>query len=237
MARPCVFSDQGMRQIDFERPAQAGQWSSEQPIFFVVTEVRPARRYLVANLAGQLSQVDRFMPQSFATGTFSLDRWFRITPDVLTILADGNSQDRRERAEVGRGVRLDSNFSISPSGRTILFEANSHIFSVSVRDLTRADYEAQREGEGRRETLRKADLMARSLQLFAMDADDKFPTKDQFWDSAVSYFLDQGVAKEFFYEFEGGEVKDRQKTALGYIEGPGGRAWVYADGRVEWVKK
>ncbi len=77
------------------------------------------------------------------------------------------------------------------------------------------------------------------LIMFGTDNDDKFPSKDSDWQSALDpYLRNSRLLDGFVYTFAGGSmtgIENPASTELGYKEGPGGRAVIYADGHAKWV--
>lgn len=87
--------------------------------------------------------------------------------------------------------------------------------------------------------MRDAKQVGLALLMYSGDYDDEMPINNGDWmDNVLPYIKDRGVMDGFTYTYSGGsltEVKDPANTEMGYKEGPGGRAVVYADGHVKWI--
>lgn len=94
--------------------------------------------------------------------------------------------------------------------------------------------EAQRE-----QIMQNAKQVGTASLMYGADADDQLPLKDMdLADILGPYAKDKGIFDGFVYTYGGGALsglKDPSKTELGFIQGPGGRAILYADGHVQWV--
>jgi hypothetical protein len=77
------------------------------------------------------------------------------------------------------------------------------------------------------------------MRMYCEDYDNRFPLTDHFAGGAVNpYLKDDRATDGFSYQFPGESTKDVKhpsETAMGFIAGPGGRAWVYVDGHVKWL--
>jgi hypothetical protein len=78
-----------------------------------------------------------------------------------------------------------------------------------------------------------------AFMIYAADYDDNLPSSSSDWmESLYPYTKNRSLMDGFIYTFGGGnmnDIKDPASTQLGYKEGAGGRAIVYADGHVKWV--
>lgn len=87
--------------------------------------------------------------------------------------------------------------------------------------------------------VREAKQVGIAMMMYAADYDDDMPLNDAEWkDSVDPYLRDRVMMEGFNYTYQGGNIgklADPSKTEIGYKDGPGGKAVVYADGSVQWV--
>lgn len=126
-------------------------------------------------------------------------------------------------------------YEMSPTSDAIYYESQG---IGMVRMLPRVSKEAANKAL---QTLavRDAKQVGLALLMYSGDYDDEMPINNGDWmDNVLPYIKDRGVMDGFTYTYSGGnmtELKDPANTEMGYKEGPGGRAVVYADGHVKWV--
>jgi prepilin-type processing-associated H-X9-DG protein len=130
------------------------------------------------------------------------------------------------------------NGSLSPSLEAVAY---SHQGTAMVRQIVQvpksAFYQA-RDAAMRSLAINKAKQVGLALTMLANDHDDVLPGKDGWQDKILPYVLNKGMIDGFNYTFGGGPESGIDKpadTMLGFVNGPGGRAVVYADGHVKWV--
>jgi hypothetical protein len=106
--------------------------------------------------------------------------------------------------------------------------------------LSRAELEVALAAAERATLMSNARQVGLALHMYAADNNDIFPGKGSDVRSLAEQYTKNGSLFDgFVYTFAGGSVLSIERpteTVLGYIEGPGGRAEVYADGHVKWVK-
>lgn len=110
-----------------------------------------------------------------------------------------------------------------------------------VRDIAKLPkkvYEDAMIAAERAKLLSQVKQVGTSLLMYAADYDDILPSANGFNASLIDpYLRNQELTSGFVYTFAGGNItdlKDPANTLLGYVEGPGGRAEVYADGHAKW---
>ena len=126
---------------------------------------------------------------------------------------------------------------LSPTNDAVAYEQDG---IVMVRQLVVVPKELFFQA---RDTARKAIVMNQAKQvglallIFAADNDDKLPGPEQMPDCLKQYLQNEALMQGFQYTFGGGSlesIKNPAETAIGYIPGPGGFAWLYGDGHVVW---
>jgi hypothetical protein len=131
-----------------------------------------------------------------------------------------------------------TNGALSPTFNAVAY---SHLGTVMVRQIVQVPREAYlkaRDASLRTAALSKAKQNGLALIMWAGDNDDNFPSKDGWQDGIKPYVLNASIIDGFNYTFGGGPVSgiaDPANTMLGFVNGPGGRAVVYADGHARWV--
>lgn len=77
-----------------------------------------------------------------------------------------------------------------------------------------------------------------ALIMYASDNDDVLPDSAGVREAILPYLKDSTIASRLVLTMPRAnmsEIEDPAQTRLGYVEGPGGRAIIYADGHVKWV--
>lgn len=89
------------------------------------------------------------------------------------------------------------------------------------------------------QAMNDAKQVGTAFLIYASDMDDVLPSNSSDWMTALSpYLKNNSLMDGFIYTFAGGNMADIQNpagTSIGYKDGPGGRAMVYADGHVKWI--
>ena len=145
----------------------------------------------------------------------------------------------KEKAHAGI-VCTDASRGILAPKETVI--AYVSLGSAYVRKLVPFDAEQYAKlllAEERMQALSAAKQVGLATLMFAADYDDKYPTNDgSFADKVYPYIKDRNMLNGFVYTFPGGlasGIENPASTELGYINGPGGRAVVYADGHAKWI--
>lgn len=77
------------------------------------------------------------------------------------------------------------------------------------------------------------------LMMYGADADDQLPGSGAFGDGIMPYLKDGDLLDGFVYTPPGNlnltQIGSPAETEIGYVDGPGGRAVVYADGHAKWL--
>lgn len=126
-------------------------------------------------------------------------------------------------------------YEVSPTSDAIYYESQG---LGMVRMLPRISKEAASKAL-QSLVMRDAKQVGLAMLMYAADYDDEMVINNGDWmDNVLPYIKNRGVMDGFTYTYSGGnmtEIKDPANTEMGYKEGPGGRAVVYADGHVKWI--
>ena len=128
----------------------------------------------------------------------------------------------------------------------VLFIADDAVYAAPVTRLSRARFDAELQATLKAETIANAKQVALSLIMYAQDNDETFPPAGDISPLVGPYLRDQTVlvspatGAPFTYTLNGEKIAQLSSvgtTVIGYLNGPGGRAVVYADGHVKWEDK
>lgn len=127
---------------------------------------------------------------------------------------------------------------LSPTGDAVLYVTHC---AAWVRPLLRAsmrDYAAMLKEEERRQAVADASKLAQALQELVQDR-ESLPTVSQVREWLAPYVKDSpGLIDRMTYTFDGGarpgKPEEWASLRLGSVAGPGGRAYIYADGHAAW---
>jgi hypothetical protein len=91
----------------------------------------------------------------------------------------------------------------------------------------------------RQKALDTAKQLGLSLLMYASDYDDNLPGNGKGWQDKIGPYLNNDdLAAQFNYTYPGGPssaIQNPATTELGYVDGPDGRAVVYADGHARYI--
>jgi hypothetical protein len=130
--------------------------------------------------------------------------------------------------------------SLAPSNTGVAFTRNGDLFVCPMLKIDKDDLAKYLALKGERETTDRAKSVAIAMAMYAADSDDLFPLGGDPSEAVNPYLKDPSILNGFVYTFAGGELPKDKSPAdiqLGYITGPGGRAFIYADGHVRWEPK
>lgn len=128
----------------------------------------------------------------------------------------------------------------SPDERYVLYTFKGALFVRRIEHLTAQQYRQFLLEQAKKEAMRKAQLVALALLMYATDYDDEIRTDLNFPKDVLPYMRNAETAEGFVYTFRGGlltDSKDVTKDSYGYVDTPYGRATAYLDGHVEWEEK
>ncbi len=133
-----------------------------------------------------------------------------------------------------------SEATVSPGWNAVSFVAQGSLFVRPVMLVDKAMFSEWQDKLAREEAIGIAKQVGTAFAILAADMDDELPSARTDWQKAVTpYIKNADMVGRFNYTYGGGnttKVKDPQNTVMGYVPGPGGRAVVYLDSHVKWVK-
>jgi hypothetical protein len=155
----------------------------------------------------------------------------RVNP--LWLEAAGESQE--PRALLAAHADLGA---LSPKGDAVLFTDDSGAWVVPLVRVPMEAYQQARAAAARQKVISSGKQIGLALHLYAENNESTLPGADQPVNQLIAPHVgDDEVFAGFVYTHTGGklsELADAGKTQLGYIQGEGGRAIIYADGHVTW---
>ena len=133
-----------------------------------------------------------------------------------------------------------SSATVSPSWNAVSYVAQGSLFVRPVVLVDKATFDAWRDKLAREEAIGIAKQVGTAFAILAADYDDELPSARTDWQKTVApYIKNSDMIGRFNYTYGGGnlsKVKDPANEVMGYVPGPGGRAVVYVDCHVKWVK-
>lgn len=131
---------------------------------------------------------------------------------------------------------------LSPRGNAVFYVSQGAGFVAPLVRLQREQYEELRRLAERHAILSNARQIAVALMMYRQDYDEKFPPGNM----DVQLLLEPYLKNETVFQFPGTmfvyvmneealvNIDRLSETMVGYIQAPGGRAVIWADGRVTW---
>ncbi len=129
------------------------------------------------------------------------------------------------------------NASFMGKDKGIIFQSMGGLWHMQVGEMTLAEYKELKSAADRQVAVSNAKQAGLALAMYAQDYDEKFPTGDDFNNKIFPYIKNQDILNSFTYTYGGGllsAISNPTETELGYVNGPGGKAIVYADGHAKW---
>jgi hypothetical protein len=127
---------------------------------------------------------------------------------------------------------------LSPTFNAVSYIAQGSLMVRPMVKIPLEAYKLARLAAIRRKLMEQAKQVALGMIMYSNDYDDNFLSNQGNWQSQLEpYLKDANLVDGFNYTFGGGllgQNADASATQLGYFDGPGGRAVVYADGHVVW---
>jgi hypothetical protein len=127
---------------------------------------------------------------------------------------------------------------LSPDGKYAIYQSQGNLFARPIRPISLEEYEKMVEAAEKMELMSRAKQIGTAAQIYASDNKDHFPPKSGFSDSIMPYLRSAEMMQGFVYEMDGDNISAIPNVAeavMGYIQGKGGRAVVYADSHVKWI--
>ncbi len=135
-------------------------------------------------------------------------------------------------------VSSDStNAAFMGTNRGIVFQSLSGLWHMPVAEIPLEDFKQMKSAAERTVALSNAKQAGLALIMYAQDYDEVFPTGDDINNKIMPYIKNQDILNSFAYTYGGGAISaitSPAETELGYVNGPGGKAIVYADGHAKW---
>lgn len=113
--------------------------------------------------------------------------------------------------------------------------------AILIRDIVPMDpaaYAAMKAKRERNALMSRAKQIGTALAIYANDYDDTFPSAGNFEEKVFPYIKIREMLKDFVFLLPGvanTSLSDVSTTRMGFIQGQGGMAVVYADTHVVWV--
>jgi hypothetical protein len=122
-------------------------------------------------------------------------------------------------------------------GEMALYQSQGAVWAVPLLPIDRATFLVMKQQAERVATMNKAKQAGLALLMFAEDNDETLPNSDNLANNLAPYLGDSSVLDGFNYTYPGGPLSDiasPAETVIGSMNGPGGKAIIYADGHVRW---
>jgi len=124
-----------------------------------------------------------------------------------------------------------------PDASGVLWEHDGHVYGRSIARVPRTAFETLRATLGKREAMSVAKQMGLAILMLAQDNDEVLPTASTIGET-LPYIKDQALLDRFQFTYQGPSAQSKidapAETILGHVDGPGGKAVVFADGHVQW---
>jgi hypothetical protein len=122
-------------------------------------------------------------------------------------------------------------------GDGIIYQSQGALWVTPILSMSKEQYAAMQDAAKRMVVLNNAKQVGLGLLMYAQDYDEKLPNGDGINDKISPYIKNSDVMQGFVYTYGGGALASIQSPSeqeLGYVNGPGGQAIIYADGHVKW---
>lgn len=124
-----------------------------------------------------------------------------------------------------------------PDASGVLWEHDGNVYARSIARLPRTAFETLRATLGKREAMSVAKQMGLAILMLAQDNDEVLPTASTIGET-LPYIKNQALLDRFQFTYQGpsdqSKIDAPAETVLGHVDGPGGKAVVFADGHVQW---
>ncbi|MEI7577932.1 MAG: hypothetical protein WCK51_13655 [Armatimonadota bacterium] len=127
---------------------------------------------------------------------------------------------------------------LHPLAASVVYVDNGALLIRDIKPFDRDLAEKMKLAALKAQALSQAKQVGLALILYASDMEDVLPNGENFVNRLMPYLKNRKMLDGFNYTFGGGpldQIKDIANTELGFTNGPGGRAVVYADGHAKWV--
>ncbi|MCB8933416.1 MAG: hypothetical protein H6534_08250 [Chthonomonadaceae bacterium] len=160
----------------------------------------------------------------------------KVTPSPRALLLSGEGPEGGQALITGDFQWLAK---LSPANDGVLYKSNDALFVRPLLQLGADQLRELRAAAERAEVLSRGKQCALALIMYASDYDDVFPPAGDISSQIMPYLKNADLLQGFSYTYKGGPMKDIEQpaqTELGFVQGNGGRAILYADGHVVWKK-
>lgn len=128
---------------------------------------------------------------------------------------------------------------VSPRDDAVLYLYDRAAIIKPIVEIPKDLYERAMAEAARMQALMKAKQVGLAILMYGSDNDNNAPGRDvDIYSLLEPYAKNPGLLSGFVYTFQGGNLADLRNpagTELGHVDGPGGRAVVYADGHAKWI--
>ncbi len=122
-------------------------------------------------------------------------------------------------------------------GEMVVFKSQGAVWAVPLLKMDIATYLLVKQQADKLQKMQHAKQTGLALLMCAQDYDDTLPDGNGINEKLTPYVPDPSILDGFNYTYKGGKLADiasPAETVLGFMQGEGGRAVVYADGHVIW---
>jgi hypothetical protein len=155
---------------------------------------------------------------------------------VPFVWLESNSDSIQPRVMVAANSELGI---LSPKSDAVLYVTNGAAWITPLFRMSKEEFLAALEQAERMTALSKAKQLGLGLLMYSQDYDEVLPGSEGVNEKITPYIKNDSLFEGFVYTYGGGPLKDIEfpsETELGYVNGPGGRAIIYADGHAKWRK-
>jgi prepilin-type processing-associated H-X9-DG protein len=121
-------------------------------------------------------------------------------------------------------------------GEQVIYHSQGALFAAPLLKTDKATLLALLRNRKKMVAISNAKQLGLGLMMYAQDNNETFPSGDP--NEKISpYLKNPSIFDGFNYTFGGGplgDITNPSQTELGYVQGDGGRAYLYADGHVRW---
>ncbi len=124
-----------------------------------------------------------------------------------------------------------------PDASGMLWEHDGNVYARSIARVPRTTFETLRATLGKREAMSTAKQMGLAILMLAQDNDEVLPTASTIGET-LPYVKNQALLDRFQFTYQGpsdmAKIDAPAETVLGHVDGPDGKAVLFADGHVQW---
>ncbi len=126
---------------------------------------------------------------------------------------------------------------LSKDQRLVVYLDGGTLLMREIRPIALDQAEKKAAEDMKAALLAKAAALAEGFKILSSDTDGDFPEPGKWEETMLHYVRSRDLTDGFNYSFGGGKSSqyDTANTALGFFNGPGGRAVIYLDGSTRWI--